>query len=74
MSDTYDTTVDHSQDIEIRKTKEGKIFAIKNIRQEFEGNQMILKADISGDEEAANQYLKAMSEGMVKLLSNQLKD
>ena len=66
--DSYAVTTDHSQDIEIRKTKNGKVFAIKNIRQEFKDNQMILKADISGDKDGANQYLKAMSERIVNSL------
>ena len=66
--DSYAVTTDHSQDIEIRKTKNGKVFAIKNIRQEFKDNQMILKADISGDEDGAKQYLKAMSERIVNSL------
>ncbi len=54
--------IDHSQDIEIRKTKDGRIFAIKNIRQEFKDNIMIIIADISGDEEAAKEYLKQLGE------------
>ena len=66
--DSYAVTTDHSQYGEIRKTKNGKIFVIKNIRQEFKDNQMILKADISGDKDGANQYLKAMSEGIVNSL------
>ena len=66
--DSYAVTTDHSQDMEIHETKNGKVFAIKNIRQEFKDNQMILKADISGDKEAANQYLKAMSEGIINSL------
>ena len=66
--DSYAVTIDHLQDIEIRKTKNGKIFVIKNIRQEFKDNQMILKDDISGDKDGANQYLKAMSERIVNSL------
>ena len=68
--DSYAVKIDHSQDVEIRKNKDGKMFAIKNIRQEFEGNQMILKADISGDKEAANQYLKFMCKGLVQRIKN----
>ena len=66
--DSYAVTIDHSQYGEIRKTKNGKIFVTKNIRLEFKDNQMILNADISGDEEAASQYLKAMSERIVNSL------
>lgn len=56
------------EDFEIRKTKDGRTFAIKNIRQEFEGKTVTYKADISGDLEAGNEYLKSMAEGISKSL------
>jgi hypothetical protein len=67
--DYWIPNIDHSQDVEIRTNKEGKMFAIKNIRQEFEGNMMIFRADVSGDTDAANQYLKHLGE----LLLNSMK-
>jgi len=61
-NDTYPLTIDHSQDIQIHRDKNGNMFAIKNIRQEFEGNTMIFIADIAGNEKAAKDYLKALAE------------
>jgi len=63
------STVDHSQDVEIRSSKDGRIFAIKNIRQEFTGYTMALKADISGDKQAAKEYLKAYAQGVTSTLT-----
>lgn len=57
---------ERSEYLEIRRTKDGRMFAIKNIRQEFEGNTITFKADIGGDLEAGNEYLKAMAEGISK--------
>ncbi len=56
------------EDFEIRINKEGKLFAIKNIRQEIHGDKVTLIADIAGDEKAANQYLNDMANGLIKLL------
>jgi hypothetical protein len=64
--DSYAVSVDHSQDIEIRKTKDGRMFAIKNIRQEFEDDTMILKADIAGDLQAGNEYLEDLGKCIIK--------
>jgi len=57
------------EDFEIRTTKDGRMFGIKNLRQEFEENVMIFKADISGDEEAAKEYLTALGDGLIKNLN-----
>ncbi len=57
-----------SEKIEIHKTKDGKIFGIKNIRQEFEGNVVVYKADISGDLKTGEQYLKSLLSNTVKLM------
>ena len=59
--------IDHSQDIEIRKTKDGKLFALKNIRQEFDGDKIIFKADMSGDVDGAMDYLTQLAERIQKL-------
>lgn len=65
----YPLTIDHSKDVEIKTSEDGtKIFAIKNIRQEFKGDNMVLKADISGDKEEANKYLKRLGEMMVNMI------
>ena len=45
-------------DFEIRTNSKGKIFGIKNIRQEIKDNLLIYRADVAGDKEAANEYLK----------------
>lgn len=62
----YPLTIDHSQDIEIRTNKQGKMFAIKNIRQEFNGNEMTLIAEIGGDQEAGQEYLKSLGKRLVE--------
>ena len=59
-----------TEDFEIRTTKDGRIFGIKNLRQEFEDNQMIFKADISGDIEAGKQYLEYLGNGLIRNLSD----
>ena len=61
----YPASVDHSQDVTIHHTKDGEIFAIKNIRQEVEGDTLTFKADISGDEESANKYLKSLVDRII---------
>ncbi len=61
------------EDFEIRKTKDGRIFGIKNIRQEFEGNTVTYKADIAGDLEAGNEYLKSLAERISKQFTEQQK-
>ena len=58
MTDTYALTRDHTQDIEIHKTLDGRIFGIKNIRQKIEGTTVTFIADICGDGEAAKEYLR----------------
>ena len=70
MKDTYATKVDHSQDIEIHETKDGRIFGIKNLRQEFEGNQMIFIADLAGDIEAGKEYLEYLGNSLIRNLSD----
>ncbi len=69
MEDTYATKVDHSQDFEIRTTKDGRVFGMKNLRQEFEDNVMIFKADISGDIEAGKEYLEYLGNCLVENLT-----
>ena len=70
IMDTYDTTIDHSEDITIRTTKDGRIFGIKNIRQEFAGLKMTLKAGIAGDVKAGEEYLDTLAKGLMKNIHN----
>lgn len=55
-------TIDHSEDIKIHTTTDGRIFGIKNIRTVIEDHKITVKADISGDESAAQQYLQKLYE------------
>jgi len=57
------------QDIEIRTTKDGRIFGIKNIRQEFDGNKMIMKADVAGDIKAGQEYLEYLTKRLKESVS-----
>lgn len=43
---------------EVRETKDGKVFGIKNIRQKSDGTTITYTAEICGDEEAAQKYLE----------------
>ena len=53
------------ENIEIRTTRDGRMFGIRNLRQEFEGNKMILKAEITGDIKAGKEYLKFMGKSII---------
>jgi hypothetical protein len=64
VNDWY--SIDHSQDVYIHKTKDGKIFGIKNIRQEFDSGTVTFIADITGDEESAKEYLSYLASGLVR--------
>ena len=54
-----------TEDFEIHKTLDGKIFGIKNIthivRREGDNDVVTFKADISGDIDAGKYYLKVLS-------------
>jgi len=58
---------------EIITNKEGKVFGIKNIRQEIKrvGDKDVVTfiADVAGDTKAGKQYLKDMANGLVKLVT-----
>ena len=56
--------LDFSQELEIHKTKDGKIFAIKNRRLDTVNGKLIV--DIAGDEDAAKQYLKDWADSLTK--------
>ena len=48
-------TVDHSQDFEIRQTKDGRVFGVKNLQVVPE--EGIVKADMAGDVKACQEFL-----------------
>jgi len=55
---------------EIRQTKDGRIFGIKNIRQEVkrirDEDIVTFIADIAGDMKAGKQYLKDLAKAITK--------
>jgi len=61
----YTPTIDHSKDIEIHETPNGTIFAIRNIRQEIEGDIVTFKADIAGDIYHGQIYLNEYVERII---------
>lgn len=50
--------------LEIRKTRDGRIFGIKNIRQQSDGKTITYTAEVCGDLEAGNEYLKDFVKGL----------
>lgn len=69
MIDTYDTTQDYSKDFEIRKTKDGRIFGIRNLRIDPKNGNVI--GDLSGDPTAGMEYLEAYADSIMKSLLKQ---
>ncbi len=74
---SYTPTIDHSQDIEIHETKNGRIFGIKNLRQkstkstkDVDNYVVTFIADIAGDMEAGQEYLKDYAEMIRKSILN----
>ena len=69
---SYTPTIDHSQDIEIHETKDGRIFGIKNIRQEIkrvgDNDVVTFIADMAGDMKAGQEYLKDYAEMIRRLV------
>lgn len=61
------------ENIEIREDLEGNIFAIKNIRQEFNGNEVTFKADIGGNLEAGQRYLESLAKSIKNNILEQFK-
>lgn len=61
----YPATTDRSHNVLIVTNSEGKKFAIRNIRQTFDGNKMNMIADIAGDLEAGDEYIKLLGENLV---------
>ena len=51
--------------IEIRKTKEGKIFAIKDLT--IDPKTATIKASIAGDEEAAQKFLQSYAKSIEEM-------
>ena len=49
---------------EIRKTQDGRIFGIKNIRQQSDGKTITYSAEVCGDLEAGNEYLRDFVKGI----------
>lgn len=54
--------IDFSQEVEIRQTKDGRVFGIKNRRLDVQNQKII--ADTTGDEDAAKEYLQHLSESL----------
>jgi len=63
---------DESDDIEILKTANGKLFAIKNIKVRHTSSTKIeLVAEIAGDIPSAEKYLKMKTDSIEKYLKEQ---
>ena len=54
--------------IEIRQTKDGRIFAIKDLS--IDPKTATIKASIAGDEEAAQSYLQAYVKSIIERFPN----
>ncbi len=62
-----------NEDIEVFKTTDGKIFAIKNIRvKQISNTQIGFIADMAGDLPSAEKYLKEKTDLMAKYLKEEI--
>ncbi len=60
-------------DLEIFRTKEGKVFAIKNIRvKQISSTKLSILADMAGDIPGAQKYLDEKVKLMEKMLQENL--
>jgi len=66
MLDTYDSKVDHSEDVELHVNKEGKVFGFKNLR--FDAKTCTLTAEFAGDVAAGMKYLSTYAKKISELL------
>lgn len=54
--------------IEIRTTKDGKIFGIRKLTSDVKDNTVTFKAEVAGDIEAGKQYLSVYAKMIMDLL------
>ena len=70
MKTSYWTNQADKESFEIRETKDGRLFAIRNIREEVKeaGDKIEITfiADVAGDKEAGQEYLRTMANFIAK--------